>query len=68
MQTFNKMETIKTILIGLLGFILAYLLFSFVQWNFNAGNWEISIRGGCMFLGMMFNALFVSAYKISKLP
>jgi len=37
----------KRILIGLCVFTLVYLLFAFIKWDLNAGNWEEFTRVGC---------------------
>ena len=50
---------------AVIGAVIAYLLFAFVAFDLNAGNWAIELRGGCV-LGAVFLSIFgviVSLYS-----
>lgn len=45
------MKELKTLILAFIGFMLIYLLTSFVQWQFNAGQWSDDARIFTAFVG-----------------
>lgn len=56
----------KKILIGLLVFTLVYLLFAFIKWDLNAGNWEEFTRIGCGIASFFFSIPAIIFNEINK--
>lgn len=60
------MKTLKTILIGLSGLSLIYLLFAFIMWDLNPSNWDGIIRFACLLLGFIISSFMVIIFPIKK--
>lgn len=53
------MKELKTLILAFIGFMLIYLFTSFVQWQFNAGQWSDDARFFTALIGFA-TALIIS--------
>ena len=62
----------KYLLLIILGFLTSFLMFSFMVYDLNPANFDISDRGFIIVIGIMFSVLYITIYfgiknKILKL-
>ena len=62
----------KYLLLIIFGFLTSYLMFSFMVYDLNPANFDMSDRGFIIVIGIMFSVLYITIYfgiknKILKL-